>query len=199
MNSRPGADLFRSPENLDRTLMAACAVVWLLVLGLFVAAGVALADLGRSGQQDTDGGGTPWLLYTVIAISAAVIVAAVPLLLRARKAGTGASSAAPAAPAAAGSAVPVRTAAPVATAGNPRASAPNAAALDRIWLRCGLSVLTAAGVAMCAVAIATHLMAVDSVVASWVLYGVAAVVTAAMVVIPLYFLRELQAQVGSGA
>jgi len=199
MNSRPGSDLFRTPENVDRTLMAACAVVWLLVLGLFVAAGVALADLGQSRPQDADGGGTPWLLYTVIGISAAVIVAAVPLLLRARKAGTGTSSGAPAAPAAARSGSPVRTAAPVAAAGRPPAAAPNAAALDRIWLRCGLSVLTAAGVAMCAVAIATHLMAVDSVVASWVLYGVAAVITAAMVVIPLYFLRELQAQVGPSA
>ncbi|BBZ03996.1 hypothetical protein MCHIJ_34330 [Mycolicibacterium chitae] len=196
MNSRPGSDLFRTPENVDRTLMAACAVVWLLVLGLFVAAGVALANLGQSRPQDADGGGTPWLLYTVIGISAAVIVAAVPLLLRARKTGTGTSSAAPAA-ARAGS--PVRTAAPVAAAGRPPAAAPNAAALDRIWLRCGLSVLTAAGVAMCAVAIATHLMAVDSVVASWVLYAVAAVITAAMVVIPLYFLRELQAQVGPSA
>ncbi len=193
------SDLFRSPEAVDRSLMVACAVVWLLVLGLFVAAGVALADLGQSSAQSSSGDGTPWLLYTVIGVSAAVIVAAVPLLLRARNAGGAASSSAPASPAPARPAAAARAAAPMAATARLRPGAPNAAVLDRIWLRCGLAVLTATGAALCAVAIATHLMAVDSVVASWVLYGVAAVITVGMVAIPLYFLRELRAQVEPAA
>lgn len=76
----------RSPETTDRALIVACAVVWLLALGFFVAAGVALTDLGRGQPQaPTAEGATPWLLYSVIGVSAVVIVAAVPLLLRARR------------------------------------------------------------------------------------------------------------------
>lgn len=38
-----------SPEVIDRALIVACAVAWLLALGFAVAAGVALADLGGDG------------------------------------------------------------------------------------------------------------------------------------------------------
>jgi hypothetical protein len=64
--------------------------------------------------------------------------------------------------------------------------------LDRMWLRCGVGVLTAMGVAMIAVATATYLMAVESDTASWTAYGVAAVVTVAMTVIPVLYLRQLR-------
>ena len=55
--------------------------------GQRVAATVALVDLG-SGHLDSSpsDSGTPWLLYTVIGVSAVVIIGAMPLLMRARRA-----------------------------------------------------------------------------------------------------------------
>ena len=38
-------------DNLDRILLAACAAIWLAVLGSAVAATVALVDLGSSHQD----------------------------------------------------------------------------------------------------------------------------------------------------
>src|ERR1700741_5080310 len=70
----------------DRILLGACAAIWLVALGAGVAATVALVDLGTGHGQSTGESETPWLLYAVIAISAAVIIGAVPLLLRARRA-----------------------------------------------------------------------------------------------------------------
>jgi hypothetical protein len=55
------------------------------------------------------------------------------------------------------------------------------------------------GLALVAVAIGTHLMAVDSVTASWVAYGVAALLTVAMIAVPLYLLRDLRAALDSRA
>ena len=74
-------------ETVDRALLGACAVVWLAVIGVSVAAVVALVELGsgRAGEPAPDSG-TPWGLYVVIGISAAIILASVPLLLRARRA-----------------------------------------------------------------------------------------------------------------
>ena len=73
-------------DRTDRILLGACAAVWLAALGAGVAATVALVDLGTGHAQSTGESETPWLLYAVIAISAAVIIGAVPLLLRARRA-----------------------------------------------------------------------------------------------------------------
>src|SRR5262245_52315163 len=87
------------PENLDRTdriLLGACAGVWLVALGAGAAATVALVDLGSGHAQPTGESDTPWLLYVAIAGSAAVIIGAVPLLLRARRAATEESPAPPA-------------------------------------------------------------------------------------------------------
>jgi hypothetical protein len=78
----------RSPGAVDRALVAASVVVWLAVIGVGVAAIVALVDKG-SGRDGgtTSGSQTPWLLYVVIGVSAVVILGAVPLLLRARQSG----------------------------------------------------------------------------------------------------------------
>src|ERR1700682_5005509 len=76
----------RSADGVDRGLLALCAVIWLGVLGSGVAATVALVDLGRGHPASSGGSHTPWLLYAVIGASALVIVGAVPLLLRARRA-----------------------------------------------------------------------------------------------------------------
>ncbi len=186
--------LGRSPEAIDRAFIIACAVVWLLALGFGVAAGAALVDLGRAHSAGSgDGGSTPWLLYVVIGISALVIILAIPLLLRARRD----ASAEPVKPSPRLSA---RSAAdrdppgyPGPTPARYSASVISAAALDRMWLRCGVGVLTAAGAAMAAVAIATHLMAVDMDGVAWGVYGAAGVITVAMAAIPVYFLRQLRA------
>ncbi|MEE9242722.1 MAG: DUF2561 family protein [Mycobacterium sp.] len=73
-------------DRIDRILLGSSAAVWLAALGAGVAAIVALVDLSRGPTASAGESGTPWILYTVIGVSAAVIVAAVPLLLRARRA-----------------------------------------------------------------------------------------------------------------
>ena len=81
----PGFDI-SALDRIDRILLGSCAAVWLAALGAGVAATVALVSLA-GGRAGTGGeSGTPWILYTVIGVSAAVIAAAVPLLLRARRA-----------------------------------------------------------------------------------------------------------------
>ncbi len=191
-----------APDSVDRGLIAACAGVWLLVLGAAVAAIVALVDLGRGHSAVRPGeSGTPWLLYSIIAISALVIVGAVPLLLRARRDELSNSPDGPVAKAA----TPLSAAR--ALRGSGRAAGypgpvPNRASsavisdaeLDRMWLRGGLGVLTATGIAMTAVAAATYLLAVGSDGVAWAIYAVAGVVTVAMVAIPVVLVRQLQEQ-----
>lgn len=181
--------------TLDRVLMGVCAAAWLAALGTAVAATVALTELGRTAPPDTGEPGTPWLLYTVIGVSAVVIIAAVPLLLRARR-----SAEAGPAPAS----LTQDRAAPVTVAEPPTErmrQAPVPASLppgypaeevDRLWLRSVLLITTAMGVALIAIGAATYLMAVDNDTVAWVLLGVAAVVTLAMPVAPWWYLRRLR-------
>jgi hypothetical protein len=198
-------------DRVDRILLGVCAAIWLAALGAGVAATVALVDMGSGHPQSSSDSDTPWLLYTVIGVSAAVIIGAVPLLLRARRAAMEESPP----PARA----PIRNAAvqppppargveapteklrvlggadpgyrPAREAIVPPPS-PLMTAVDQLWLRCALVIACAMGVATAAIGVATYLMAVDSNVASWVLYGLAALVTLAMLAIPWYFLRELR-------
>jgi len=210
----------RGPVQLDRILLGACAVVWLAALGAGVAAGVTLSDMGSAHAESSHS--TPWPLYTVIAVSAAVIIGAVPLLLRARRgaavpsvpvfgAESGASSAAPAPvgrnvepgfgeaattklrsfndPAVRGySASPAHS-----MVGFP------VAAVDQWWLRSTVGIATAMGAATLFVFLATYVMADAHDALSWMLYGLAGLCTAAMVVIPWYCLRELRAALGAAA
>jgi hypothetical protein len=201
-------------DRTDRILLATCAGVWLVALGAGVAATVALVDLGTRHAQATGESETPWLLYAVIAISAAVIVGAVPLLLRARRAAQEESPPPPARP-------PVRTApvhpnAPVRGAdaptekiriGGPAAAGPGyatreaitpqpsplTAAVDQLWVRCAVVIAIAMGVATVAIGVATYLMAVDSNAAAWVFYVLAGLVTVGMPAIPWFYMRELRA------
>lgn len=195
------------PSELDRTdriLLASCAAIWLVALGTGVAATVALVDLGRGHAESSGDAGTPWLLYTIIGISAVVIVGAVPLLLRARREalaeapqpqGTGP------APAAAGRAqaadpTPATEKLPYAAPRQQRtleAPEPASAAVDLLWLRCAVVIACAIGIAMVAIGVATYLMAIDSDVAAWVFYALTALVTLAMPVVPWFYLKELRA------
>ena len=186
-----------SPETADRILVIVCAVVWLAALGVGVAATVALVDLADghpAAVPKAEHSDTPWLLYVVIGVSALVILAAIPLLLRARRIVIDEKMPVP----------PARPQARLAVDRDPPdypgptpAVAPanviSAGMLDRMWLRCGVGVLTAMGAAMIAVATGTYLMAVESDTASWTAYGVAAVITVGMAAIPVLHLRRLRA------
>ncbi|MBO0680519.1 DUF2561 family protein [Mycolicibacterium sp. S2-37] len=183
--------------NLDRILMGVCVAAWLAALGTGVAATVALADLGRR-QPDTPGGSdTPWLLYTVIGVSAVVIVAAVPLLLRARRAAQAEPAPAPLTRDRPAPVVPepaterMRAVRPATVPASLPQTYPTGA-VDQLWLRSVLSVTTAMGVALIAIGAATYLMAVENDTVAWVLYGLAAVVTLAMPIAPWWYLRRLR-------
>ncbi|OBF59919.1 hypothetical protein A5756_04030 [Mycobacterium sp. 852002-53434_SCH5985345] len=192
-----------SPDVIDRILIGACAAVWLVLLGVSVAAAVALADLGRGFHKAANGThSTSWVLYAVIIVSALIIAGAIPMLLRARRM-------AQTEPAARGMTSPnrppvrlmsqaPRTAAD--RARQPRVQAPvqtadsgwSGEAVDRVWLRGTVLLLTAIGAALVAVATATYLMAVGHDGPAWVAYVVAGVVTAGMPVIEWLHVRLLR-------
>ena len=214
---RPGLE----PGEFDRTdriLLGTCAGIWLIALGAAVAATVALVDLG-GGQQDSSGNwSTPWLLYIVIAISAAVIIGAVPLLIRARRdAMSDAESPVRSDPrqapgrrqeSARGEATQTEKlrisraeasgrihAGPgyaAAVTHSTSLPAPLVAAIDQVWLRCAVLIACAIGIAMVAIGVATYLMAVDRHVAAWVLFALSGLFTLAMPAIPWFYLRELR-------
>ncbi|MGZ4588181.1 MAG: DUF2561 family protein [Mycobacteriaceae bacterium] len=202
--------------NVDRILLAVCAVIWLAALGSAVAATVALVDLGSGHQESSSESGTPWLLYGVIAVSALVIVGAIPLLVRARRAAledprsgrggpvranTGRTQAVPRAadPRTQNLRTLQQTPAPPSRQrpgypSSPGISTFDAAlppAVERIWLRCALAIASATGLALLAIGIATYLMAAGHDAFAWAAYVVAGLVTLAMPVIPWIFLRQL--------
>lgn len=207
------------PSELDRTdriLLGSCAAIWLVALGTGVAATVALVDLGRGHAESSGDTGTPWLLYTVIGISAVVIIGAVPLLLRARRDALAESPpptrSAHAAPRQSRTIDPTPATEKLSTAGpragehdprspyaSPRplrtlgAPEPVSTAVDLLWLRCAVVIACAIGIAMVAIGVATYLMAVDSNIAAWVFYVLTALVTLAMPVVPWFYLKELRA------
>jgi Protein of unknown function (DUF2561) len=192
------------PDVVDRILVGACAAVWLILLGVSVAAAVALADLGRGFHKSSSNPHTTWILYTVIAVSALIIAGAIPVLVRARRS-------ARAEPAARGMTAPegepVRTPVRVgAAAGRPTsARSPSAtahssnpaqawsgAAVDRVWLRGTVLLTGTMGAALIGVATATYLMAIGHEGPSWVGYGIAGAVTAALPVVEWLHVRQLR-------
>jgi hypothetical protein len=189
----------------DRILIAVCAALWLAALGAGVAAVVALVDLATEHTATSAGSDTPWLLYTVIGVSAAVIVSAVPLLIRARRSSLGnqRSVARPTATARSGFGDPVEATTRLRTVGGPvirRQSVPPAssrlgfptAAVDQIWLRSSVVTAGAIGAATTLVGVGTYLMATESDTAGWIAFGLAGLVTVAMPAVPVFFLRQLR-------
>ncbi|KAA0083636.1 DUF2561 family protein [Mycolicibacterium sp. P9-64] len=193
-------------DQTDRIIAAACAGLWLTALGAGVAAVVALVDLGSDHTVTSSGSDTPWLLYAVIAVSAAVIAGAVPLLIRARRSSGGGNQRAAASTASSarvGFGDPVAATTRLSTVGGPairRGAVPPAssrvgfptAAVDQIWLRSSLVTAGAIGAATTLIGIGTYLMATESDTAGWVAYALAAIVTVAMPVGPWFFLRQLR-------
>ncbi|KWX66589.1 DUF2561 family protein [Mycobacterium sp. NAZ190054] len=210
IQTRPAFDT-GALDRTDRLVLGGCAAVWLAALGAAVAATVALVDLARGHAASAGESGTPWVLYTIIGVSAAVIVAAVPLLVRARRSSEPEATPAPQQPVADTSPPPMRgvdapteklrVSRPAEASGPlPRMQGSAAAAspvTDRMYLRCTASVAAAMGAATLLISASTYLMAVGSDTAAWVLYGVAGVVTVGMCAIPWYFLRELRSDTDS--
>ncbi len=188
------------PDVIDRILIGACAAVWLVWLGVSVAAVVALVDLGRGFHKVASNSHTTWVLYAVIIVSALIIAGAIPVLLRARRM----SQAEPAAaamtapgrgagrpPVRPGSAVADRPRQPRLQSAGPAAEW-SGAEVDRVWLRGTVLLAGTMGVALIAVAAATYLMAVGHDGPSWVGYGLAGAVTAAMPAVEWLHVRQLR-------
>lgn len=76
----------RSPQTVDRILVGVCGAIGLVLLVVTVIAIVALVDLGRGHTLGGEGRHTPWVLYSVIMVSGLIIIGAIPLLIRARRA-----------------------------------------------------------------------------------------------------------------
>jgi hypothetical protein len=200
---RQGADTV-APDVIDRILVGACAAVWLLLVGVSVAATVALADLGRGFHKVAKNPHTPWVLYAVIVVSALIIAGAIPMLLRARR------MAHDEPPAGSVDALARRVVKRPASSGYSTARAPDerarqdrvqvyrpaaewsGAAVDRIWLRGTVALTGAMGAALVAVGVATYLMAIGHDGASWVGYVFAGVITAAMPALEWLYVRQLR-------
>lgn len=189
-------------DQFDRILAGSCALAWLAALGAGVAATVALVRLAEERPEAPDNAGTPWLLYTVIVVSALVILGAIPLLWRARKTALPGARPARRAPetqdAVRGVEGPTAKLGLSGTAERRgvgpsarRAPAGLVTAVDRLLLRCALGLGCAMGAATLATAVATHLLAVDNNGLAWAFYGVAGLVTVGMAAIPWFYLREL--------
>jgi Protein of unknown function (DUF2561) len=200
---RRGSDTV-PPDVIDRLLVGACAAIWLVLLGVSVAAAVALADLGSGFHKMAKSAHTPWVLYAVIIVSALIIAGAIPVLVRARRMGLTDPAARSTAATARTNRPPVRLMSPAPRTAAERARQPrvqaarpaaeewSGAAVDRVWLR-GTVILTGTiGAALIAVAAATYLMAVGHDGASWVGYGLAGAVTLAMPVVEWLHIRQLR-------
>jgi hypothetical protein len=191
-----------APATADRILVGSCAAVWLALVGVSVAAIVALMDLGRGFHNPRGNPHTPSVLYAIIAISALVILAAIPMLLRARhtvRDGPAARSARPAARTTSGQLIRSGHAPESAMSEHGRAERlatlrPMLAdtAVDRFWLRGTAALMTAMGTALLAVALATYLMAIGHDAFSWTSYGLAGLVTLLMPLVPWRQVRQLR-------
>lgn len=200
-DSHPDDSGARPPDTVDRLMIGACGAIWLVFLVVGVIATVALVNLGRgrggAGEQ------SPWLLYTIIAVSAVTIAAAIPLLLRARRdAMTAQSEADPEPVAVAKPAIdaPTEKIRVFGTSVDPSAPrpatssvSPAAVAVERESLRGTLAVVGLMGLASTAVATATYLLAVDSETAAWAGLAVAGLCTAGMPAVAVIFGRRLAA------
>jgi Protein of unknown function (DUF2561) len=187
-----------APATADRILVGSCAAVWLALVGMSVAAIVALMDLGRGFHNSRGNPHTSSVLYAIIVISALVILAAIPMLLRARhtiRDGPVTRSART------GSARPIRSAptseSAIGQLGRTERlttlrPALSDAEVDRFWLRGTAALMSTMGVALLAAALATYLMAIGHDALSWTSYGIAGLVTLAMPLVPWRQVRQLR-------
>ena len=180
----------------DRILLGVCAAIWLALVGMSVAALVALMDLGRGFHSAKGNPHASAVLYAIIIISALIILAAIPMLLRARRMTRDTPVARPAgSPARTVSSRTIRPggaefgATERVTAKRP--ALPDAD-VDRFWLRGTAALLSTMGGALLAVAAATYAMAIGHDAFSWTGYGIAGAVTLAMPLVPWLQVRHLR-------
>jgi hypothetical protein len=183
----------------DRILVGSCAAVWLALVGMSVAALVALMDLGRGFHAAKGNPHTSSVLYAIIIISALIILAAIPMLLRARRISRDA-------PASRSGTSPARTVSARSIRTGPTAELTHGATerittqrpaladaeVDRFWLRGTAALMGAMGGALFAVATATYAMAIGHDGFSWTGYGIAAAITLAMPLVPWHHVRRLR-------
>jgi len=196
-----GARSKLTPATADRIALGSCAVIWLALVGMSVAALVALMDLSRGFHEAKGNPHTSSVLYAIIIISALIILAAIPMLLRARRitrdGPVARSAGSPARPA---SSTLTRSAGQLnvqsahgaterLTALRPALSD---AVVDRFWLRGTAALMGTMGAALLAVATATYSMAIGHDGFSWTAYGIAGAITLVMPVIPWRYVRQLR-------
>ncbi|OBI91804.1 DUF2561 family protein [Mycobacterium asiaticum] len=201
---RRGPDPVVNPDLIDRIMIGACAAIWLILVGVSVAAAVTLADLGRGFHKAAQTPHTSWVLYAVIVVSALIIAGAIPVLLRARRATQsepvvrsralqGGAVRPPARPAgragARGIAEPARRE-PVKAYG--AFNEWSGEAVDRIWLRGTLALTTAIGASLTAVAVGTYLLAAGHEGGAWVSYGFAGAIALGLPAIEFLYVRQLR-------
>ena len=208
----------RSPETVDRLLVGICGAIWLVLLAAGVFATVALVRLG-SGHAAGGERQSSWLLYSIIVVSALVILAAIPLLLRARRSALaeGVRDVSPdesAQSATESPEPPARRTEPATEnlrvfgvdpyarrdtdAGSAAARRAYHALVDRVWLRGTVSLLGVMGLALTAVAIGTYLLADAADTAAWVAFGLAGALAISMIAVLAYFQRQLDEVVEAG-
>jgi hypothetical protein len=191
-----------TPRTADRIIIGLCAAVWLLLVGTSVAALVALMDLGRGFHEAKGNPHTSSVLYAIIVISALIILAAIPMLLRARRTlrdGPGARSAGVSARTVSGQPIGSGNASGRIIGRQDETERPATlratladAEVDRVWLRGTVALIGTMGLALLAVAAATYLMAIGHDGFSWASYVIAGIVTLVMPVIPWQHGRQLR-------
>lgn len=183
----------------DRILIGSCAAVWLALVGMSVAALVALMDLGRGFHSAKGNPHTSSVLYAIIVISALIILAAIPMLLRARRMTRDA-------PAARSAGSPARTVSARSIRSGPMAGMTHGpteritpqrpalpdAEVDRFWLRGTVALMGTMGGALLAVAAATYAMAIGHDGLSWTGYAIAGAITLVMPLVPWRQVRQLR-------
>lgn len=183
----------------DRILIGSCAAVWLALVGMSVAALVALMDLGRGFHSAKGNPHTSSVLYAIIIISALIILAAIPMLLRARRMTRDA-------PPTRSAGSPMRTVSARSIRSGPMAGMAHGATerispqrpalpdaeVDRFWLRGTVALMGTMGGALLAVAAATYAMAIGRDGFAWTGYAIAGAITLVMPLVPWRQVRQLR-------
>ena len=183
-----------TPATADRILIGSCAAIWLVLVGMSVAALVALMDLGRGFHAAKGNPHTSSVLYAIIIISALIILAAIPMLLRARRISRNGPVTRSAARTV--SARSIRSGSLAGHSATERLTTQRPvladAEVDRVWLRGTAALVGAIGAALLAVASATYAMAIGHDAYSWTGYGIAGAITLVMPLIPWRQVRQLR-------
>ncbi len=187
-----------TPATADRIVLGSCAAIWLTLVGMSVAAVVALMDLGRGFHEAKGNPHTSSVLYAIIIISALIILAAIPMLLRARRiTRDGPVARTPARKSTAQSIrspgqLDVQSAHGATERLTTLRPALSDAVVNRFWLRGTAALMGTMGAALLAVAAATYSMAIGHDGFSWTAYGVAGAITLVMPLIPWRYVRQLR-------